>query len=202
MATTDTAALITQVSTRSRDASNTGISRADVLTLLDYASHVVNTHLHAVVSAMDFTPDVGRTLYETTEVSSDALRIIGVRMGGRDLHEVCWTSLVHNHDQWLRLRGTEPQIFATIGRDVWALVPAFSIPGATVSVRYIKKAAALVDDAADFSTLPDEVIPIVLDLVEAVILIRSRQFVAAQQPIARFRDALSIEGPRQDANDG
>jgi hypothetical protein len=202
VATTDTQTLVTKVATRARDASNIAHSRADVVEIMSHAQRAVNSRLRSFVKTVAVTPVAGRSLYVTSEIAADAVRPIAIRVGVRDLTEVCWTSLVANDGRWLRTTGKAPQVFATIGRTMYAVVPAYAGLPQDLTVVYIPALDDLDDDVADFPVIADEHVPLMLDLTEALLLMRARVLEPAQLAMERFAAALDREAPEMDRRNG
>lgn len=202
MATTDTQTLVTKVATRARDASNIAHARADVVALMSHAQRAVNSRLRSYVASTTFTPVAGRALYQTSEIALDALRPIAIRAGVRDLTEVCWDTLVVNDARWLRTTGAAPQVFAALGRSMFAMTPAYALSPQDVTIVYLPALDDLLDLSADFPVIADEHVPMMLDLTETLLLMRARVLEPAQLALERFASALDREAPEMDRRNG
>jgi len=202
MATTNTQTLVTKVATRARDASNIVHSRATVVAVMSQAQRVVNTRLRSFVKTATVTPVARKVLYQPADIAADALFPIAIRAGVRDLSQVCWMGLVANDSRWLRSAGSEPQVFATIGRSIFAVVPAYTGIPQDLTIVYVPALDDLIDLAADFPVIADEHVPMMLDLTEALLLMRARVLEPAQLALERFASALDAEGPEMDRRDG
>src|SRR5213593_4805197 len=115
-------ALIDELARRLRDTTNTGYARADVLTILNDVQQIVNARLGLVLGSTTFT-STNSAFCTTSGISSSILRVVDVRDGNRVLSMTPWARLLHEHPRWLRLTGSRGEVWATVGRELVAVIP-------------------------------------------------------------------------------
>jgi hypothetical protein len=184
-------ALIDDLSRRLRDTANLGYPRNTVLDILNRSQRSINAHLGLVTSSATLTTS-NTSLYSIPAIASDIVRIIEVRDSNRLLHKVPWEHLVYQDAKWLRLFGEQAEVFTTIGRDLLTLTP-IPVVATPLTIVYVSQTVNMTDGAAPLMAIPDEHKPILLDLSEAVLLFRGREFKMMQQALQRLVPALSIE---------
>jgi hypothetical protein len=182
------AAAITLLAARVRDSGNTAHTRANLATILTQAQRAINLHLRVRRDTGTLTLDYGRTLYRTSEIASDVARVERVRALNRTLPEVAWGHLVNNRRDWYRASDDQPATWARIGSTLLAITPG---PWETLDVEvvYVTTPTDVVDDATELD-VPDEHMPMVLDLAEGITQLRSRQFAAMTAPMTRLASML------------
>jgi hypothetical protein len=135
-------------------------------------------------------------LYATSSIASDFAYVRQVFDDNKvELDVVPFTKLVQQDPRWLRSIGATAQVVSQIGREILVVVP-IPLRATTLTVKYVKHPTALVDGAGAWD-LPDEHKPLVLDLVEAVLLFRGRQFTAMQEALQRAAPRLGLEDAAQ-----
>ena len=182
---------ISDILARVRDPSATAHSRALVRELLSEAQRLVNGGLRSVIDSASLTTSAGRQVYAIEAALGSALRITGVRDAGRDLVPVDWRCLDMARRDWWRRVAPQHQVFSLVGRDLLLLHPAKDADS-TVTVFYVKKTAAFTAET-DRTELPDGGDPALLDLVEALLLLRGRRLDALGAPMKRLATALGVE---------
>lgn len=195
----DSSTLITELSRRLRDPNNERHARTLVRDVLTQCQRVINLYGEYVSTSVNFTMTVNRTLYANTEVASNIAKITAMRHEGRELLEVEWRQLVHADPHWLRQAGKSPQQYARIGGNLFALVPADA--ALIVAIIYVTTPADLTDGAADVA-LPDEQIPVLLDMGELVLTARTKNYKGAGEIGRRLALNLQLEDRFNDAAGG
>lgn len=183
--------LINTVARRLRDTGNIGYTRVQVLDIINRTQRSINAYLGLVMNNTTFVTTVA-PLYSVSAIAADIVRIIEVREGSRILTKIPWQHLQHQSPKWVRMPDGQPEVFATIGRDLLALVPVPKTP-TTLTVTYVKLTTNMTDSGVSFMDLPDEHKPLLVDLAEAVLLFRGREFKIMQAALKRIADALGIE---------
>ncbi len=178
------AAAITLLAARVRDTSSTAHTRANLTTILTHAQRAINLHLRVRRATGTLTLDYGRTLYRTSEIDTDVARIERVRVLDRTLPEVAWPHLVNNRPDWYRASDDVPATWARIGTTLLAITPA-PWDAMEAEVVYVTTPTDVVDDTTELD-VPDEHMPMVLDLAEGITQLRGRQFVAMGAPMTRL----------------
>lgn len=189
-------ALIDEVARRLRDTTNTAYPRATVLNVLNRVQDALNVRLGLVHATATFSTG-NQALYLTSAIATNyAYPVQMFDVSGRELDLVPFDRLTQQDDRWLRTEGTRPEFYAPIGRELLAIGPIPRTP-MTLTLRYIKHPTALVDAAAPLWDLPDEHKPLLLDLAEAVLLLRARDFRAIQEAVNRAAPKLGLEDAAQ-----
>lgn len=198
MATTTTAVFIDQLAQRLRDYPTTaGLrhlahTRVNILDVLNRVHRAVNAGLGLKLKTVDLVMTVGQTLYPVTAIATDIVRIVSVRDDARKLQEVPWNHIVHQDSEWFRRTGESQEVFARIGRDMFVIYPA-PRRALTLTFTYVKLCSALIDGAS-MAELPEEYMDLVVDLTEAILLLRGRVLTpnALEAVIQRFMAAMPL----------
>gem|GEM_PF-6480198 len=159
-----------------------------IRTILAHAQCLVNARLGHVLVTETLTTRPRQQVYSTA-LLTDSLRVVGVRESNRDLAPALWRSLGFAHRHWFRRTGSRFEVFSRLGRNLLILHPA-KPEQSSVSVASIKLTGALGD--TDQVELSDEDLPPVLDLAEAVLLLRERRFESLKEVLTRLAAALGI----------
>jgi hypothetical protein len=183
--------LIDELSRRLRDTGNFGYARGDILSILNVSQRAVNARLGLVLSSATLTT-VNTPLYSVPAIATDIVRVVEVRDSDRILTKVPYEHLVYQDQNWLRLYGAQAEVFANIGRDLLAIIPTPVVP-TSLTITYVKQPTDLADAATPLWDLPDEHKSLVLDVVEAVLLFRGREFENMQAVLERIAPALGLE---------
>lgn len=183
--------LIDELSRRLRDTGNFGYARGDILSVLNVSQRAVNARLGLVLSSATLTT-VNTPLYDVPSIATDIVRVVEVRDNDRILTKVPYEHLVYQDQNWLRLYGAQAEVFANVGRDLLVVIPTPVVP-TSLTVTYVKQPTDLADAATPLWDLPDEHKSLVLDLVEAVLLFRGREFENMQAVLERIAPALGLE---------
>jgi hypothetical protein len=196
MGTYSGSALINELATRLRDPSNTGYPRATVLNIINRVQDAVNVRLGLVHATASFTTTPGVTLYQAASIASN---FAYVRQAFDDnnieLDVIPYKKLVEQDPRWIHRVGP-PQVVSQIGRTIIVVTPTPLRP-TSVTIKYVKHPTALADAGSPTWDLPDEHKPLVLDLAEAVLLFRGRQFRAMQEALTRAAPKLGLEDAAQ-----
>jgi hypothetical protein len=184
------ATLITELARRLRDSGNTAHTRVLLGQVLSHCQRAVNLQLRLVKATVTFTPNAGRTLYTTDELAADVGRIERIRALDRMLPELPWRGLLGNSATWYRDVGMQPRVWAQIGSNLFVLSPRMLVPEA-LDVVYTIIPADVADAATDVD-LPDEWVPLVLDLAESVMLFRARLYGPLEAVMARLSTLIPL----------
>lgn len=183
-------ALIDDLLTRIRDTNATGTSRAYVLATLSDMQRLINARRASVVDGVDYTVPERTNLIVTSTAAPAAIRILGIRQDQRDLAPVRWRGLPQIDRHWISSIGPRFEAYGLIGKELIALWPGLAT-ATEIRIVYVKLTAALTSEAATLD-LPDEHGPELLDLTEAILLVRLRLFTSAAAALKR----VSERGPR------
>jgi hypothetical protein len=192
--------LITELSRKVRDTANAGYTRVLVLDVLNRAQRSINARLGLVHSTAAFTT-TNSPIYDIPTIAADVVRVIAVRDNNRELDQVMWHDLVHQDRKWYRLRGPRALAFSTIGRELLVVIPAPQIATSLTAV-YVQQTANMDDGAVTPLAIPDEYKPILLDLGEAILMFKAREFKSMEEALKRAAVALGIDGLLQRSRRG
>lgn len=192
-------ALIDELSRRLRDLTSTGYPRADILDILNRTQRALNARLGLVHTSATFTTAT-TPLYSVDAIDTDIVRIVDVRDDERPLQRVPWPTLVHQDAKWLRLKGT-PEVWSPIGRTMIAVIPTPNIARDLTAIS-IKMTTNLADAGAPVIDIPDDFKPILLDLAEAVLLVRAREFKMIEAALTRVLPFLGMSVDMQNTRRG
>jgi hypothetical protein len=192
-------ALIDELSRRLRDLTSTGYPRADILDIVNRTQRAINARLGLVHTSTAFS--TGETpLYSVDAIATNIVRVVDVRDDDRPLQRVPWPQLVHQDSKWIRLRGT-PEVWSPIGRTMIAVIPTPYITRSLTAVS-IKMTSNLADAGAPLLDIPDDFKPILLDLAEAVLLVRAREYKMIEAALTRVLPALGMSVDMQNQRRG
>ena len=180
--------LVDTVLRRVRDPGGTAHSRAFTRELLSDLQRHVNGATRAVLTTATLTLNPRQQLYSISGLLTDCLRVEYVRDAGRDVPPVPWRTLGRADRLWTRKVGSTPEAWATIGRDLLVITPGMD-ETRTVTVVYTTLTTALAADQ-DATELPDQRLPAVLDLAEAILLLRHRLLSVAPSAASRLKTTL------------
>ena len=179
------------VLTRLRDPNATAHSRAFVMNLLSEAQRLVNAASGSVVASSALATEAQRQLYLITSSLPSVVRVLGVREGPRDLEQLDWRVLYQAFPRWHRAIGSRFEVFCLIGRDLLVVHPA-KTEASSVDVIYVKLTTAFALET-DLFEIPDDLIPLAIDLTEAVLLLKNRSLVAAAVVGDRIAEKLGLK---------
>lgn len=165
--------LVSEVLRRTRDEQASATSRATVRDLLDRSQVLLVRHYSAIIQQRTFTSTANQLVYDVD--ASAVLRIVDVYIANVRLSPVRWPSLFAQEGPlwWRRIATTRPRVWAHLGTRHFIMYPA-SIATFTVTIREVIRPIALSADSVDVE-LPSEFHPALLDLTEALVLLRRRE---------------------------
>jgi len=175
--------LIDIVLSRVFDPAGVGTSRNIVRDLLSRSQQVVNGALESTLTnqAMNTQPELQVYNFERIAPANDVLRIKGVRDGTRDLSKSDFTRLKHISSRWFARTGRRFETFAVLGRGLLIVHPQQGITN-SVNVIYVQQLAKL-NAESDTVGLPDDQMPTLTRMVEALILLKQRDLTNLQVTI-------------------
>lgn len=176
---------------RLRDTANIGYSRTFVLDIINRTQRSINARLGLVMTSATFTT-TNSPLYAVTTVGSDVLRVVDIRDGDRVLTKVPLDHLVFQDPRWFRTEGPQAEMWAPLGRTHLAVIPVAKSPRVLTAV-YVQQTTNLADAGTPLSAIPDEYKDMWMDLTEAVLLFRSREFTEMKKCLERVVPALGLE---------
>lgn len=197
MATVDD--ILTEIYRRTRDPDRVATPEALGIQLLSEAQNAVNLAVKSQVSNTTITLNSHRLLYKISEMvlNIPCARLEAVRIKvnpdfaeiSKDLVEVPWQDLWRIDLHWFRTVG-EPKHWAKIGRDLFVIYPGPTEDrlAAVAFTHFIGPLTALDEDIS----LRTEFFPLLLDLTEALFLLRLRLVGAASSALSKSSEPFDI----------
>jgi hypothetical protein len=171
--------LITTVGIRVRDPQNTGTSRAIVRDLFSRAQQYVNAAFDSILNTVPLATVANQAVYPFASIAPDIIRIKAVRHGVRDLSKIDFNKLRYITPTWFGTTGPRFETYSLFGRQTLILHPNQQAAD-SVNVVYTQQLPAFVTDA-DTVLLPDDQIPFLERLVEALLLLKGRDMNGMKQ---------------------
>lgn len=166
----------------------TGTFAFDVTTIYDILSksqQLVNLLLSRVVDSATLTTSASTYFYDLRTEIPAAMRVLSVIESNRTLRKFSsWKKLAEYSRTWAADTGSRFEGWSPYGANQLIIYPAKS-GASSVTVVYIKALDALSDQADTFE-LPDEDVPIVVDLAEIFILASLRRYKGLKMRIDSF----------------
>lgn len=182
--------LIDTILQRIRDPQGSAHSRDLVRSLLSHSQRMVNARTKSVLETLALTTDPNRLFYPIAALVPNAIRVEAVRSEGRDLSKCDWRSYQFVDAGWFRAVSDRFETWSLVGRDLLVIYPAKAITS-SVDVVYSKLTNDLV--AEDTATeIPDDDLPAVVDLMEAILLAKQRTFEPATEAVKRLVNRLEM----------
>lgn len=173
--------LVSDLARRVRDPQNTAHTRATVRDILDRAQVLLVRYYGVLIRERVFTHTVSRCLYELDP--ADTLRILDIFLDTTEkrLFPVQWPQLFHQAGPlwWRTTVDGDPTTWAYVGTKHFVIWPAPFDTAVDVIIREQHRPAALTADTVTIE-LPDEHVPALMDLAEALILLRGRDAALAE----------------------
>ena len=180
------------VQRRVRDINATYHANAFVLDILSRTQRLINVGTQLVKASATLTLNANQQLYTiNTDVSTSAVDVLKVTYQNQDLDKQTFTELNQIDRRWWRKVGSKPETWAQIGRTLLVVHPAVS-QSSSVTVTYSKLTNDLVADATALEISEDTDL-MVVDLTQAILEIRQRDFDQAIESIGRFTDRFQGE---------
>jgi len=172
---------------RARDPGGIGTSQTDVIDLLSRWQTVANGATEAVIQSATFTVSPLLQIYPISGFLPAALRVVDVRDSfGRSLDgPIPYKGLRWLNEEWFTEIGSELRSWCLVGKDLLILRPAMQI-GQTVTVKYVAVTQTL-GTPTDTFQCPDDDIEMVLDPVEFILLLKSKDLEAAKPILDRWK---------------
>lgn len=181
-----TGQLVDQLLHRVRDPDALGTSRATCRLLLTHLQRILNCKLGFVLDTVTLATVPYQQIYKVSDPAqaSAAMRLIGVREGTRDLKRVKWEEFFYFQRKWSRAIGNRFDLWSMIGRDLLVVWPAKEAAD-SVTLVYAKLTNTLTDDSVAIE-LPDDTVPLLLDMGEALLCLKKRTY----EPLTKLSESL------------
>src|SRR5262245_56626618 len=180
---------VAQIMERLRDPNGTATPAPIVRQILSLVQQSVNAgvmkvsaEITATIDAQQATASTPPCLMDMGNLAPEAVRMLEVRDGERVIPEVAWRELGRMDRRWYKRVGPRVEAWARLGcRRIifWPCPPEGGAPSLTL--RYVKITTELTTDGTPLD-IYEQRIAFVLDLTEAILLVRRRLTDAAKTP--------------------
>lgn len=180
---------------RSRDPNGTANTSTLVWDLFNRLQWAVNAEIEDVVGSTSLPLASRQCLYPINANIPAAQKILGVRDANRDLYPMEFGALRGLDRYWFRRFRDQLRWFALCGYDLLIVGPPLDTlqEATSVTVVYNAVTTAITSDASQFQ-LQDENVESVMELTEAILLAKARDWAGAQQAMQRAVKSLKLEG--------
>lgn len=186
--------LIDQVLQRVRDPQGTTASREFVLKLLSSAQQLLNAKTGYVTDEATLVTEPLRCFYPIQALLPQSQKVMYVRdASDRDLLPVTWRSFWYMKRGWPREVAERLQLWSTVGRDVLVLWPTLRA-SETVTVVSAKLTTPLVNEH-ESPELPDNLLPMLVDLTEVLTLLKMRKQAIAGEAMSSLLGRIAANEP-------
>lgn len=177
--------LVDQILGRVRDPQARITSRNFVRDRLADAQRLINTRFGFILDSATLTTEPLRIFYPVTALLAGAAWPQYVQQGERDLVKTAWKALWFMRRGWPRVVGPQYELWSLIGRDTIVVWPASTVSVA-LTVLSAKLTAGLANDDAELE-LPDDTLPMVVDLATVLVLLKARDYAPMAEAVASWK---------------
>lgn len=171
--------LSAQVAGRVRDPNFNGTTQLQTIQLLSYSQQVVNGILGDVTGQVSLVVQPRSLIYQISSFLPSAVKILAIRdAGGRDLVPEPFSALSWFHQKWLTSIADSPRTYHLAGRDILIIYPGVR-SAQTLTVVYSNLTTPLAT-TGDSTVVPNEDDDAILDLSEALLLLKNRDMAGAK----------------------
>jgi hypothetical protein len=183
--TVTVAAARTDLLTRVRMLSTIPFSVSNIYDILSKSQQLINFLLGKVVETNTLTTTANTYFYDLRAKLSSAMRVVSVVESDRTLNYFSsWKQFVQYSHTWLSDTDTRFEAWSQIGVNYLIIYPA-KTGSSSVEVTYVKSPTPM-GTGTDLFELPDEDIPLVIDLAEIFILITIRRYKELEKALPLF----------------
>ena len=185
------------VQRRVRDINATYHANAFVLDMLSRVQRLINVGSQTILATSTLTTAANQLIYTiNSDVNAAAIDVMKVTSNNEDLAKLTLSELNQIDRQWFRKVGTRFEAWVQLGRTLLVLYPSMSVAD-SVSVTYSKLTTDLSADgtALEFS---EEANLMVMNLTEAILLLRQRDMSRAIAPINQFMEQFKLDSKGTD----
>lgn len=181
-----------QVSTRARDPLQTGTASADVINLLSFSQQVVNGIMNDVTGTAPLTLQPNQVIYQLSNIINVAVRVLAIRdASGRDLQPFDdFAGLCQVNTGWPSAVSDAPRSYALCGRDLLIIYPGVKTAQTlTVIFGALTFPLLVPTDTTQVTNDDDDAL---LDLTEALLLLKARDLNEIPKIIERFKSRIEL----------
>ena len=168
---------------RARDPDALRTTRTRMLDYVQRAQEVVDTFTKSAIDSTAFTTNPFQLLYQRSSTTL-TLMILGIRDGTRSLNFIPWKTLVEGDPEWFRRVGEDFEAFSMVGANLIVVYPAKSVASSVNAIGVKRQSFA---SESDVLGIDDDKMVIVLDILNAVLLLKSRDLSEAKLAVDRVR---------------
>lgn len=183
--------LTTVLKRRVRDLLFTAHTASDIRFVLSEAQRIVNARTRAVLGSVTYEVPAESRYLAHDPTSSTLLRVDHIRAAGRDLPRVDLHSLTGVDSRWPSSLGSRLKAWARVGHDLLIFYPA-PLLATSVELRGPLYTNELTSDTSVLQ-VPDSLRGGILDIAEALLLVRQRLFRSAEPAAAH---AVEVQNNR------
>ena len=176
--------LVDQVLHRVRDPMGVIASRDFVMLMLSDAQRIVNAKLAITFDTQALVTEPLRCFYPIVDLVPESQKVLYVRQGQRDLIYVPWRNFWAMKRGWPREVAEQMQLWSVVGRDILVVWPTLRA-ATTLTVLSARLTAPLVNEA-ETPDLPEDALPMVVDLAEVFVLLKMRKVDLATEAMQSF----------------
>lgn len=183
------------VLSRARDPNGTANTAQLVWDLFNRLQWAVNAQIEAIVSTRVLNLNQRQCIYGLNQsFPNDALKVVGVRDGDRDLYPMEFEQLLGYNRRWPRAFADYLKYYALCGQDLLIVGPPLGelASTTTANVRFSQKTAQIAGDGDTF-TIPDEDVASVRSLTEAILDAKARDWPAAFAALDQAAGEMGME---------
>ena len=180
---------------RARDPNGTANTSALIWDLFNRLQMAVNAEIEDVVESAPLNLNSRQCVYGINATIPAAQKVLGVRdENGRDLYPMQFEQLRGLDRRWFRHFKDSLRWFSLCGYDLLIVGPPLDGVHLTGSptVLYNKVTPAITADTSTF-TLQDENVQPVMELAEAILLAKARDWAGAQQALERAVKTMKLD---------
>jgi hypothetical protein len=174
-----------------RDVNATYHTNAFVLDMLSRVQRLINVGSQTILASATLTTAANQLIYTiNSDVAADAIDIMRVTSNNEDIAKLTLNELNQIDRQWFRKVGSRFEAWAQLGRTLLVVYPAQSVAD-SVTVTYSKLTTDLSADGTNLE-FSEEANLMVMDLTEAILLLRQRDIPQSTAALKRFIEKFSI----------
>lgn len=179
---------------RSRDPNGTANTSALVWDLFNRLQYAVNAEIEDVVGSAVLALNSRQCVYQINANLPNVQKVLGVRDANHDLYPMDFGALRGLDRYWFRRFRDQLRWFSLCGYDLLIIGPPLDTLQEATSVTVIYNAVTtpITSDASNFE-IQDENVQSVMELTEAILLCKARDWAGAQQALQRAVKSLKLE---------
>ena len=181
--------LIQRLNSRIREEAYT---HEQLLDMVSRCQQLVNASQQLILDSDTLVTVPHMQVYDLSLLIAEQIHVLSVQEGTRDLDKLTdWKELAYHDRQWFRRLGPRFETYAMMGRDILLLHPAKDVES-SVTIVYNKLTTAFITDD-DVVEVPEDSFPLLLNIAEALLLLRDRRLESVPYVIQRVGRELGVD---------